>query len=46
MKHSYLFGLAIDSDDPQNVIVSASMGSGSAYSVKSAEVSLVDNTQS
>jgi photosystem II stability/assembly factor-like uncharacterized protein len=37
LKHSYLFGLAVDSGDPQNVIVSASMGPGSAYSVKSAE---------
>ena len=37
LKHSYLFGLAVDSGDPQNVIVSASLGPGSAYSVKSAE---------
>jgi photosystem II stability/assembly factor-like uncharacterized protein len=37
LQHSYLFGLAVDSGDPQNVIVSASLGPGNAYSVKNAQ---------
>ena len=37
LRHSYLYGLAVDSGDPQNVIVSASMGPDSAYSVEDAE---------
>lgn len=37
LKYSYLYGIAVDSGDPQNVIVSASMGPGSAYSVENAE---------
>jgi photosystem II stability/assembly factor-like uncharacterized protein len=36
-RHSYLYGLAVDFGDPQNVIVSASMGPGSAYAVEDAE---------
>jgi photosystem II stability/assembly factor-like uncharacterized protein len=36
-RHSYLYGLAVDSGDPQNVIVSASMGPSSAYVVEDAE---------
>jgi photosystem II stability/assembly factor-like uncharacterized protein len=36
-RHSYLYGIAVDSGDPQNVIVSASMGPGSAYTVEDAE---------
>jgi photosystem II stability/assembly factor-like uncharacterized protein len=35
--HHYLYELAVDSRDPQNVIVSASVGPGSAYSVEDAE---------
>lgn len=35
--HHYLYGLAVDSGDPQIVIVSASVGPGRAYSVKDAE---------
>ena len=37
MKHHYLYGLAVDSGDPQNVIVSARMGPGSSYSIDYAE---------
>ena len=37
MRHSYLYSVAVDSGDPQTVIVSASMGPGSAYSVDDAE---------
>ena len=37
MRHSYLYGLAIDSGDPQVVIVSASIGPSMAYSVEDAE---------
>lgn len=36
-RHRYLYGLAVDSGDPQVVIVSASMGPGSAYSVDDAK---------
>jgi photosystem II stability/assembly factor-like uncharacterized protein len=36
-RHSYLYGIAVDFGDPQNVIVSASMGPGSAYTVEDAE---------
>jgi photosystem II stability/assembly factor-like uncharacterized protein len=37
LKHSYLYGIAVDSGNPQNVIVSASMGPSSAYSSENAE---------
>jgi photosystem II stability/assembly factor-like uncharacterized protein len=37
LRHHYLYGLAVDSGDPQNVIVSASMGPSSAYSIEDAE---------
>src|SRR5919107_3936384 len=37
LRHHYLYGLAVDSGDPQIVIVSASMGPGTAYSVEDAE---------
>jgi photosystem II stability/assembly factor-like uncharacterized protein len=37
LRHHYLYGLAVDSGDPQNVIVSASVGPGSAYSIENAE---------
>ena len=37
LNHSYLYGIAVDSGDPQNVIVSVSMGPVSAYSVEYAE---------
>jgi photosystem II stability/assembly factor-like uncharacterized protein len=37
MRHSYLYGLAVDSSDPQVVIVSASVGPSKAYSVENAE---------
>jgi hypothetical protein len=37
LRHHYLYGLAVDSGDPQNVIVSASMGPSSAYTVEDAE---------
>ena len=37
MRHHYLYGLAVDYSDPQIVIVSASMGPGSAYSIEDAE---------
>lgn len=36
-RHSYLFGIAVDSEDPQNVIVSASTVPGSAYTAEDAE---------
>jgi photosystem II stability/assembly factor-like uncharacterized protein len=36
-RHRYLYGLAVDSGDPHVVIVSASMGPGSAYSVDNAK---------
>jgi hypothetical protein len=38
--HHYLYGLAVDSGDPQNVIVSASMDPSNAYSVEDAESSV------
>jgi photosystem II stability/assembly factor-like uncharacterized protein len=37
LRHHYLYGLAVDSGDPQNVIVSASLGPSSAYSIEDAE---------
>src|ERR671920_665177 len=37
LKHSYLYGIAVDSADPQVVIVSASVGPGKAYSIENAE---------
>jgi hypothetical protein len=36
LRHHYLYGLTVDSGDPQNVIVSASMGPSSAYTVEDA----------
>ncbi|HKG31847.1 MAG TPA: hypothetical protein VKA91_11305 [Nitrososphaeraceae archaeon] len=37
LRHHYLYGLTVDSGDPQNVIVSASMGPSSAYTVEDAK---------
>jgi photosystem II stability/assembly factor-like uncharacterized protein len=37
LKHSYLYGLAVDSGNPQVVIVSASLGPNKAYSTENAE---------
>ena len=37
LKHSYLYGLAVDSGNPQVVIVSASIGPSKAYSTENAE---------
>jgi hypothetical protein len=37
LRHHYLYGLAVDSGDPQIVIVSASMGPSKAYSIEDAE---------
>jgi hypothetical protein len=37
LRHSYLYGLAVDSGDPQVVIVSACIGPGMAYSIENAE---------
>jgi photosystem II stability/assembly factor-like uncharacterized protein len=37
LRHSYLYSVAVNSGDPQVVIVSASMGPGSAYSIENAE---------
>ena len=37
LRHHYLYGLAVDSGDPQIVIVSASIGPGNAYSIEDAE---------
>ena len=37
LKYGYLYGLAVDSGDPQNVIISVSTGPVSAYSVEYAE---------
>jgi hypothetical protein len=37
LKHSYLYGLAVDSGKPQVVIVSASIGPSKAYSTENAE---------
>ena len=37
LMYQYIFGLAVDYDDPQIVIVSASMGPGTAYSTENAE---------
>ena len=37
LRHHYLYGLAVDPGDPQNVIVSASIGPSSAYTVEDAE---------
>src|SRR5918993_1154621 len=37
LRYSYLYGLAVDSGDPQVVIVSASVGPGKAYSIENAE---------
>ncbi|HEU4823267.1 MAG TPA: hypothetical protein VFS97_07575 [Nitrososphaeraceae archaeon] len=37
LNHHYLYGLAVDSGDPQNVIVSAALGPSTAYSIEDAE---------
>jgi photosystem II stability/assembly factor-like uncharacterized protein len=37
LRYQYIYGLAVDYDDPQIVIVSASMGPGMAYSTENAE---------
>ncbi|HEY7082967.1 MAG TPA: hypothetical protein VH500_25015 [Nitrososphaeraceae archaeon] len=37
LRHQYLYGLAVDSGDPNTVIVSASFGPSSAYVVEDAE---------
>jgi photosystem II stability/assembly factor-like uncharacterized protein len=37
LRHHYLYGLAVDSGNPQIVIVSASMGPATAYSSENAE---------
>jgi hypothetical protein len=37
LKHHYLAGLAVDSGDPQNVVVSASHSAWQAHSIESAE---------
>jgi hypothetical protein len=37
LKHHYLYGLAVDSGDPQNVIVSASHSAWQAHSIEAAE---------
>lgn len=37
LRHSYLYSVAVDSGNPQVVIVSASTGPGSAYSIENAE---------
>jgi photosystem II stability/assembly factor-like uncharacterized protein len=37
LRYQYIYGLAVDYDDPQIVIVSASMGPGTAYSTEKAE---------
>jgi photosystem II stability/assembly factor-like uncharacterized protein len=37
LRHHYLYGLAVDSEDPNNVIISASLGPGSAYYFEDAE---------
>ena len=37
LKHSYLYGLAVDSGNPQVVLVSASIGPNKAYSTENAE---------
>jgi len=37
LKHHYLYGLAVNSGDPQNIIVSASHSAWQAHSIESAE---------
>jgi photosystem II stability/assembly factor-like uncharacterized protein len=37
LRYQYIYGLAVDYDDPQIVIISASMGPGTAYSTENAE---------
>jgi hypothetical protein len=37
LKHYYLLGLAIDSSDPQNIIVSASLSAQQAHSMENAK---------
>src|SRR5215212_5591230 len=37
LRHHYLYGLAVDSDDPQTVMVSASLGPWEAHSLEAAE---------
>ena len=36
LRHHYLHGLAVDSSDPQNVIVSASLGAWQAHNIENA----------
>jgi hypothetical protein len=36
LRHHYLHRLAVDSSDPQNVIVSASLGAGQAHNIENA----------
>ena len=36
LRHHYLYGLAVDSGDPQTVIVSASLGAWQAHSIENA----------
>src|ERR671913_92591 len=36
LRHHYLHGLAVESSDPQNVIVSASLGAGQAHNIENA----------
>jgi hypothetical protein len=40
LKHNYLYGLAVDSANPQTVIISASLGPWAAHSIKNAETFL------
>ena len=37
LRHHYLYGLAVDSGDPNTVIVSASLGPGKSYYIEDAE---------
>jgi hypothetical protein len=37
LRHHYLYGLAVDSGDPQTIIVSASLGPWKAHSIEGAE---------
>jgi hypothetical protein len=42
LKHRYLYGLTIDSGDPQNVIVFASHSAWQAHSIEAAESFVYD----
>jgi SAM-dependent methyltransferase len=44
LRHHYLYGLAVDSGNPQNVIVSASMGPSTAYSVEDSSHLCIERT--